>query len=93
MKLHDDELLVVDEDGKEFTFKILFTYDNEERKTKYIFFYDPADEEEVLFARYFEDGHLEYIEDEEELEEVEEVFAAYSENDDFEVDEDEEEKD
>jgi len=90
MKLNDDELLVTDEDGKEFVFKILFTYDNEERGNKYIFFYDPKDDDEVLVARYYEDGHLEYIEDEEELEEVEEVFAAYSENDDFEVDEEEE---
>jgi len=90
MKLHDDELLVTDDDGKEFVFKILFTYENEERKTKYVFFFDPKDDEEILFARYFEDGHLEYIEDEEELEEVEEVFAAYGENHDFKVEDDEE---
>jgi uncharacterized protein YrzB (UPF0473 family) len=89
MKLHDDELLVTDDEGKEYRFKILFTYENEERKTKYIFFYDPSDEDEVMFARYFDDGHLEYIEDEEEIAEVEEVFAAYNENDDFEVDEEE----
>lgn len=87
MNLHDDELLVTDEDGKEYNFKILFTYDNEERGVKYVFFYDPKDEDEVFFARYYEDGHLEYIEDEDELAEVEEVFAAYSENDDFEVEE------
>ncbi len=87
MKLHDDELLVTDDEGKEYRFKILFTYENEERQTKYIFFYDPKDEDEVMFARYFEDGHLEYIEDEEEIAEVEEVFAAYNEKDDFEVEE------
>lgn len=83
----DDELFITDETGKEFTFKILFTYENEQRKMKYVFFYDPVDEDEVMFARYFDDGHLEYIDDEEEIAEVEEVFAAFNENDDFEVDE------
>lgn len=89
MILNDDELVVTDDSGKEFTFKILFTYENEVRATKYIFFYDPNNDEEVMFARYYEDGHLEYIEDEEELAEVEEVFAAYNDEDDF-VEEDEE---
>ncbi len=83
MAINDDELVVTDESGKEYIFKILFTYENEERKMKYIFFFDPKDEDEVMFARYFDDGHLEYIEDEDELAEVEEVFASYSENDDF----------
>lgn len=86
--MRDDEIVVVDDEGKEFTFKILFTYENEQRKSKYIFFYDPEDDEEVLFARYYDDGHLEYIEDEEELAEVEEVFASFNENGDF-VEEDE----
>jgi uncharacterized protein YrzB (UPF0473 family) len=86
--MRDDEIVVVDDEGKEFTFKILFTYENDQRKSKYIFFYDPEDDEEVLFARYYDDGHLEYIEDEEELAEVEEVFASFNENGDF-VEEDE----
>lgn len=86
--MRDDEIVVVDDEGKEFTFKILFTYENDQRTSKYIFFYDPEDDEEVLFARYYDDGHLEYIEDEEELAEVEEVFASFNENGDF-VEEDE----
>lgn len=83
MMMNEDEIVVLDDEGKEYTFKILFTYENDERGTKYIFFYDPNDEDEVLFARYYDDGHLEYIEDEEEIAEVEEVFAAYNENGDF----------
>lgn len=77
MKINDEQILITDEDGKEFVFKILFSYENKQRGNNYVFFYDEKDEDNVLFARYYEDGHLEYIEDEEELAEIEEVFATF----------------
>lgn len=82
----EDLIYITDEDGNEFTFKILFTYTHEERETQYVFFYDENDEDgEVMFARYLDDGSLEYIEDEEEIAEVEEVFNAFNDELDEEV--------
>ena len=71
-------MVVTDNEGKEHLMQILFTYDNEERKTSYVFFYDTEDkDEEVVVMRYLENGELEPIEDDEEYDEVEEVFNAW----------------
>ncbi|NLZ15268.1 MAG: DUF1292 domain-containing protein [Erysipelotrichaceae bacterium] len=76
----ENQMVVTDSEGKEHLMQILFTYDNEERKASYVFFYDVEDpEQEVLVMRYYDNGELETI-DEEEFEEVEEVFAAWQED-------------
>ena len=43
-----------------------------------MFSFDPENEDEVMFARYTDDGHLEYVEDEEEQKEAEEVFNTFN---------------
>ena len=78
--LDEKEIQVLDENGETRIFKILFTYENEERKTNYVFFYDEKDPDEVMVKRYTlngAEGELEEIEDEEEYNEVLEVFNAY----------------
>lgn len=76
--MKEKELITItDEDGVENTFVILFTYENEKRGTRYVFFHEKENDEEVMYARYYEDGTLEYVEDEEEIEEIEEVFATF----------------
>ena len=75
---NEQQMIVTDNEGKEHLMQILFTYDNEERKTSYVFFYDTEDpEEEVIVMRYYDNGELEPIEDDEEYDEVEEVFNAW----------------
>ena len=75
---NENQMVVTDAEGKEHLMEILFTYDNEERKTSYVFFYDTEDpEQEVIVMRYLESGELEPIEDDEEYDEVEEVFNAW----------------
>lgn len=75
---NENQMVVTDAEGKEHLMEILFTYDNEERKTSYVFFYDTEDpNEEVIVMRYLESGELEPIEDDEEYDEVEEVFNAW----------------
>ena len=75
---NENQMVVTDAEGKEHLMEILFTYDNEERKTSYVFFYDTEDpEQEVVVMRYLESGELEPIEDDEEYDEVEEVFNAW----------------
>lgn len=76
----DKQITIVDSEGNEHLMEILFTYDNEERGTSYVFFFDPASPDDVIPMRYNEDGTLEDIEDEEEYAEVEEVFNAYEED-------------
>ena len=78
---NENQMVVTDSKGKEHLMNILFTYDNEERKTSYVFFYDSEDpNEEVIVMRYLESGELEPIEDDEEYDEVEEVFNAWQED-------------
>ena len=73
-----NKMVVVDEKGQEHLMEILFTYDNEERKTSYVFFYDPKDKnQDVMVMRYNEKKELEEIDDDEEYEEVEEVFESW----------------
>ena len=74
------QITIIDSEGKEHLMEILFTYENEERGTKYVFFFDPADPDNVIPMRYQDDGTLEDIEDDEEYDEVEEVFNAYMED-------------
>ena len=77
-------MVVADSEGKEHLMQILFTYENDERKAQYVFFYDTEDpEENVIVMRYIgelDSGELEPIEDDEEYEEVEEVFNAWQED-------------
>lgn len=80
MANNENQIIITDAEGKEHLMEILFTYDNEERNTKYVFFYDPSDEENIIVMRYNENGELEDIDDDEEYSEVEEVFNAYNED-------------
>ena len=78
---NENQMVVTDAEGKEHLMNILFTYDNEERKASYVFFYDSEDpNEDVIVMRYTKDGELEPIEDDEEYDEVEEVYNAWSED-------------
>ena len=76
--LLDDEIAITDENGVEQIFKILFTYENEERHKTYAFLYKEDDEENVIPVAVNEhDSAIEVIEDENELKEVEEVFNCF----------------
>ena len=73
----EKQITVIDGEGKEHLMQVLFTYDNEERKASYVFFYDVDAEDEVYAMRYTDKGELLEIEDPDEYAEVEEVFNAY----------------
>lgn len=78
VNLIDNEMVVVDENGKEHTCKVLFTYENEQRKKTYVFLGEPENEDNVLaFICDEKSGDLYEIEDDEEFKEVEEVFECY----------------
>ena len=79
-KLNDDQIIIYDEDGKEYLMNILFTYENEERNAQYVMVYDDASPEEVIVMRYDDNNELFEVTDEEELKEAEEVLEAYNED-------------
>lgn len=78
--MDEKTMVITDSEGNEHNVTILFTYDNEERGTSYVFFYEDNDPDEVLVYRVTKDNELEEIDDDEEYEEVEEVFNAYQED-------------
>lgn len=79
--LNDEEMIITNADGEEVVMKILFTYENEERKKSYVFLQEKDNEENVLaFIYNEEDKSLLEIEDDEEYGEVEEVFNAFMED-------------
>ncbi len=80
MENNEKKITVYDSEGNEHLMELLFTYDNEQRGTSYVFFFDPSTPDDILVMRYNENNELEDIDDEEEYAEVEEVFAAYEED-------------
>ena len=76
--LKDNQIIITDEDGNEHLVDVLFTYENEHRGKKYVFFLNPESEEEVMVMSYNDEGELEDISDEE-FEEAEEVLGAFEE--------------
>ena len=78
--LTDTTITIIDDQGNEHLMQILFTYDNEERKISYVFFYSEDNPDEVFAMRYNDKKELQEIEDPDEYAEVEEVFNALQED-------------
>ena len=76
----DKKITIYDSKGNERDTEVVFTYENEERGTKYVFFWDPDDEENIIVMKYNDQNELEEIDDDEEFEEVQEVYNAYMED-------------
>ncbi len=76
---NDNTLIIKDDEGNEMVMNILFTYENDENHKKYVFFYDPTKEEEIICMGYDEQGNLMELSDEE-YDEAEEVLNAYNED-------------
>ncbi len=76
---NNDEIVIYDEEGKEYLMNILFTYENEERNAQYVFVYDKGNPEDVFVMKYTDDSdELFEVTDEEELAEAQEVLDAYN---------------
>ena len=71
------QITIRDEEGNEHLMEILFTYEHDERKKKYVFLYNKETPEDVMCMEYNDKGELFEIESDEEYEEVEEVFNAF----------------
>lgn len=74
---NENQMIIIDSNQKEHLVEILFEYENEERNTKYVLFYELDNEDEVMAMKYTDDGELIEIDDDEEFSEVLEVFNAF----------------
>ena len=79
MIIDDKQMTIKDDQGNEHLVEILFTYEHDERKKKYVFFYEKNNPEEVIAMEYNDKGELLEIESDEEYDEVEEVFNTFME--------------
>ena len=77
MIIDDKQMTIKDDQGNEHLVEILFTYEHDERKKKYVFLYNKETPEDVICMEYNDKGELFEIESDEEYEEVEEVFNAF----------------
>lgn len=71
-------ITIYDEDGSAKNYEILFTYDDEDTHTSYVYYYDSAEEETVFVSKYDEEGHLFPLEDGDEWEKADEILASYN---------------
>ena len=78
--IDEKQITIQDSDGNKHLMEILFTYEHEERKKKYVFLYEKDSPEEIIAMEYNDNGELFEIESDEEYEEVEEVFNAFVED-------------
>lgn len=75
--MESNKIQVIDEQGNELEFEVLFTFTGENEK-KYVLYFDPEQEEMNVFASaYNEDGTLNEVESPEEWEMIEEVFQSF----------------
>lgn len=73
-----EKIQVIDDDGNELEFDVLFTFDSEETGKKYVLYYDgELEEPQVYSSIYDDDGHLYPVDTPEEWDMIEEVFNSF----------------
>ena len=78
MDNNEKKITVIDENGAEKDYLILFTYHSEDFDKDYVVFYDENNVEELFACRYFEeDNRLENIDTDEEYDELEKVIEEF----------------
>lgn len=76
--MEEKTIVVIDQEGKEQTMDILFTFEDDQFNKNYVLYVDPQDETgEVFVSSYTTEGALEAITDEKEWAMIEEVFNAF----------------
>ena len=72
-----NKIQVIDDQGNELEYEVLFTFNNDELNKQYVLYYDSSLEEPSVFASIYDDeGKLYSIETPEEWEMVEEVHEC-----------------
>lgn len=81
MEQQERTLIIIDDKGNEISMEVVYMYEDELTKEKYVFYVDPNVEEgEVFVSAYDDAGNLRPIEDEAEWKKLDEVFENYIQN-------------
>lgn len=85
-----NKIQVIDDDGNELEFDVLFTFESDDTAKKYVLYYDATVEEPQVYSSIYDDeGHLYPVETPEEWEMIEEVFNSFISQDEDEEEEEE----
>ncbi len=77
MKVENDKIVFVDDEGNKTELKIYFTWKNEKRNKNYVFFYDEWTPQELVAGVIEEDGTISDIEDDDEYDELDKILEEY----------------
>lgn len=73
-----NKIQVIDDNGNELEFDVLFTFESDETEKKYVLYYDATIEEPQVYSSIYDDeGRLYPVETPEEWEMIEEVFNSF----------------
>ncbi len=73
-----NKIQVIDDDGNELEFEILFTFDSDETGKSYVLYYDVNQEQPEVYSSIYDDGgNLYPIESQEEWDMIGEVFNSF----------------
>lgn len=76
--MDSNNIVIVDENGKEQSYEILFTFTNEQTGKSYVLYYDANEEEPGVMASIYDDeGNLFAIESPDEWEMISDVFDSF----------------
>lgn len=83
--MEDNIITLIDDDGVEKDFEILFTYANEETQKQYVYFCDSINKDDeddlsVYFMAYDEQGNLYRVDDEVEKDMLEDIYNTFIED-------------
>ena len=80
MEPNNNQMVIIDANGEEHLVEILFEFENPERETNYVLFFELDNPDEVMAMKYTPEGELIEIDDDDEFSEVIEVFDAFQED-------------
>lgn len=81
MKIEDNKIIFIDEDGKQEELQIYFTYHSEKSQKNYVYFYHEETPDELIAGVIEPDGTVSDIETDEEYDELDEVLEEYESED------------
>ena len=77
MKIQDDKIIFIDDQGNQTILKVYFTWKNEIRNKTYVFFYDEMMPQELIAGIVEDDGTISDVETDEEFDELDEVLENF----------------
>lgn len=76
--MDESTIVVIDDNGNEVEYEVLFTFDSEDTGKQYVLYFDPSLEEPQVYSSIYDDeGNLYPVETPTEWDMIEEVFNSF----------------